>query len=938
MTTNRIYQATVEALESLLPPRVVSLVMREGLAQAGRSAAELDVDDLEALLTGPAFRRLQATMPVEQARAHVSEFLATIKALAERPVDSDDDAAAATTADVATGASGDGSGTASASAASGSPNARLETLRAALRPFNLYFDWPEVRKLRAQLQVADEELAARLDASASLDEADAQLLLVRQKLEDRLVLQARELAALEEALEIVASLGGPRVRRLEALIGQVRNAQQAREVAEAEIERAAGIARDLRKLMESSVAQPFVADPDAVSDDEAERHDHSAVPATSDDDLPTITIDDSTLTAEVSERLRQVDIEGERRSLEQLRTHHDELLRYLPHLTERFDEAQRALDAEQPLGERLSALRVELLDAEQTQRRHLEHELGAIDATVGRFADDDDGSLERAVRVARDVAAEALPPHADMTRLRDLHAALLERAEERARREAEQRAHTEQRRAQQRAVLERMTRAIDRAPLGDGAQLDAARQSLRDAIAALAAAERDERLDDDAVAQAHAAEQRWEQALAARASDAQERHRAQLRELHARLDAIPDVGGVAERRDRLISDVREAAASTQLSGSHVDTLASMVTQVHGDALDAAARQLDRIGQEAGDAPGAAVLEAFQHAARQLHDGTFPDIAALRSIVSDTRERQRNEEQRRWQRLQQALTRLEPAGVPALVTLQERLEAVREALHNGRNAAEALDAAEASVADVEDEIAERLERFGPRLDAALATLAQVERLNNDDVATVRRVLRHLDSQRDALARVSPGLQHQLDRSLVEAEALLPDLVAAYDATREIADRLVEGDLFDDMLGFFDDLADTAAAPAPAAWRESEALQALMAGFRGLDDVEAAAVVSSDGRVRAGDLGGLDPEPVATALRNAGSGWTSLGAALDDRPPELVDLALGPRHALLTPVGSDAHALVLVRSSGAISALATRLREQRAALIDAVAAAS
>jgi hypothetical protein len=99
-----------------------------------------------------------------------------------------------------------------------------------------------------------------------------------------------------------------------------------------------------------------------------------------------------------------------------------------------------------------------------------------------------------------------------------------------------------------------------------------------------------------------------------------------------------------------------------------------------------------------------------------------------------------------------------------------------------------------------------------------------------------------------------------------------------------------------------------------------------------------VISSDGTLRAGDVAGLDLGPIADALRSASAAWLALGERLEDAAPELVDVALGARHALLTPLGSDAHALVLVRSDGAVSALTARLRDTRSAMVAAVAAAS
>ena len=938
MTPNRIYQAVVEALETSLAPRVVSLVLREGLAEVERDPSNLRLEDIEAILTGPVFKQLQARLSADDARKAVTSFREQIAATCDES--SRDVGDASPTGD--TSAAGDGA-SAGDTGAVVTVEQRLEALREALRPFNLYFDWPEVRKLRAQLQVADEELAAGAATGESLDAADEQLRIVEQKLEDRLVLQAKELGELEESLEIVHTLGGPRVRRLESLIGQIRHAQQARELADAEIQRAATLARDLRKLMESSVAQPFAPEVEvstpAAGDAEAAPSDALGDAG---DDPPPVTIDEAHLTPEVSERLRALDVDVERRTLEALAEANSDLLRYAPGLTAGLDAARATLDEGRPLGDALDTLRRHLDEATSTQRTQLRAELAAIEADLASIGHDDDGSLERSLRVALDVLREGLPAHADVVALRELHRDALVRREERERRELEARALFERKRAQQRASRERITRTLELDAGGAAASLDAPSHALRSALVALDEAESEDRLDEAALERALLAEQRWEHALAERADDGEVRRRARLRELEARIEGLPDLPSLRARAGSLRAECGHAASAEGLDDAHLATLSSLVDQLHADALDAVSHHLERLAQDAGDASDRGVLDALQAGARTLQAGRFPDIERLQALVFETRERLRDAERARWHRLQHAGTRLERAGVPGLPTLGRALASVRSAAAADRPLTPALDAAEAALDQVEGEVRDRLATFAPRLDAALVTFARVQRLNTDEVATVRRVLTHLDAQRDALSRISPGLQHQLERSLDDAERLLEGLTEAFEATRAVADQLVSANLFDDMLGFFDaapDPTDEAAAnPVGTSWRESEALQALLAGIRRYDDVDAAVVIGSDGTLRAGDVVGLDIGPIADALCSATAAWLALGERLDDAEPELVDLALGSRHALLTPLGSDAHALVLVRSDGAVSALTARLRDTRGAMVDAVAAAS
>src|SRR5690606_25274366 len=201
-------------------PRVVSRSLKEGLRQHGSSPDAVDVATLEQILKGHVYRQLQVTMPVTEAKSTVAGIVERLREL------------------------GDVKGSAGVSGLE-AQRERLERLQQALKPYNLYFEWPEVQKLRAQLQLleADHEAArgsgaqrgrlgrlqqARRPASrcvecpearrprarlqllgadheaarasgALLADAGAQLEVVAQKLEDQLVLQAREIGELTEA-------------------------------------------------------------------------------------------------------------------------------------------------------------------------------------------------------------------------------------------------------------------------------------------------------------------------------------------------------------------------------------------------------------------------------------------------------------------------------------------------------------------------------------------------------------------------------------------------------------------------------------------------------------------------------------------------------------------------------------------------------------------
>src|SRR5690554_3395598 len=173
--TNVFYQTAVQELEAVLSPRVVSRSLKEGLRQHGRSPETADLPVIEQIMKAQVYRQLQVTMPVTEAKDAVSNIVARLREL---------DSSATSTAGETGGLAGQAE--------------RLAHLQAELKPLNLYFEWPEVQKLRAQVQLLEAEHEAGRESHALGADAEAQLGLVMQKLEDQLVLQAKELGELRE--------------------------------------------------------------------------------------------------------------------------------------------------------------------------------------------------------------------------------------------------------------------------------------------------------------------------------------------------------------------------------------------------------------------------------------------------------------------------------------------------------------------------------------------------------------------------------------------------------------------------------------------------------------------------------------------------------------------------------------------------------------------
>lgn len=386
--TNTIYQETVKTLEAVLSPRVVSRSLHEDLKGRGKSPDTVTLGDIEEILKGQIYRQLQVTMPVTQAKDTISELLERLKESQPSPE----------------------------AARSADQKRALEEFQEALRPFNLYFEWPETQKLRAQLGLVTGELEAGNDASRPLADARTQLSRLEQKLEDQLVTQARTLAELTSAAEVVKTLGGPKIRRLESLLGQIRGAQEARQLAAAEIERARKLATDLRKLMTSSV----VVEADNVADAAPK-----PVHASYEPEMGLLDVEgegdallsiDAGLSEGMSAQLLHLDLESEARELEALRSDFASLLVYKPELISSFERLERSLTQTTPSGERLPHLRKRLTEAQEALRAELRNELGALKADA-----EGNSRLGQALLVTLGVLETTLPDPADVERVRSLH-------------------------------------------------------------------------------------------------------------------------------------------------------------------------------------------------------------------------------------------------------------------------------------------------------------------------------------------------------------------------------------------------------------------------------------------------------------------------------------------------------------------------------------
>jgi len=767
-----------EALEPHLGGRTQA-VLKEGLARLGLEPAALDPDRAAILLKRFVYRELQGQMDAASARKVVEE---TLRALAQ-------EAPAQRTPDPAR-------------------SDPKRALQQAVSRFKLYFEWPEVQRLRS--------LAALVEASESegesteelLKEALAQIDLLEEKLQNALLRQARDISDLEDALERVKNIGGPKPRRLRSLLKQIKEAQQQETLATAEVERARKLAADLRKLVESSVVQ----NPTLVPEMAPEAADDAGVIALEDEEVPElvageaegeefeILIDFENLEPEVADRIREIDLAEERRRLERLKEQYAAVLaaeRVVPLLEEveaaladgalageRLDELQRALEeafkdavAEararyEWLSERLRSL--ELEDAELgSQRARTQLELIKESLEMGVLPGDLE-QAERQVKALEEALAAKKQESARQSRL-------LEEA---------------------RGLVEHAREAL---PEGELPELVGFRERLALLETGLEAGEVDEALLGRLKAELPE--------LLSQLAQAGEAARALRARLLAELDALPDLEPLASTRDSLRVRLEEgAAAGVEDEVAALAAEARRLTQAH---LDELAARLQAFGLATGSVDAARA---------ELEAGRFPDLSALEGRVEQQIAEAQGHLRQELRSLRASAERLKELGGGEL------LEAVAEA-------EAALETGLPDLTPLKERLhalLERREAWRQELDRRYRTLRErFEAARAVGGETAYRALTLLDFLEKGARRIerlgTSGLA-EMERSLGEAEQLITQLEQEFAAAKEVAEQLSGADL-DDLLGVFEAPAEAEAPqPEPEPPAEGEAAGDALAPFR------------------------------------------------------------------------------------------------------------
>lgn len=322
-----LYKNAVRSLGDLVSPRALERLI-EGVAQErGLAVEQLTVPQLSDILKRDVFRRLQLTVPAHLAKRRIEAVLTELQ---DQPQSS-------------------------AVNISEAQRSQVSDLENTLRTYTLYFDWPEVKRLRSLIGVVQGELeAGRTPPPNMLEEGEELRETLSSKLSESLVRQEADLAELRAEFTRVEGVGGPKVRRLSTLLQTVEDAQKEGTLAMAELERAHNIARELRKQVASSVVEGL------PSGEEAPERDQS---------------------------LRQMDLEHEKRLAGDLAREFAPLLRVNSALATRLQEAREQLERQELYGEEcFGALRGDLESAQQTLVSEQLLELSSLEARLSQLS------------------------------------------------------------------------------------------------------------------------------------------------------------------------------------------------------------------------------------------------------------------------------------------------------------------------------------------------------------------------------------------------------------------------------------------------------------------------------------------------------------------------------------------------------------------------
>jgi len=358
------YQQVVRQLGDLISARALERLIESAAQDRSLRAEQLSPAQLADILKRDVFRRLQLTVPASLAKRRIEEVLADLAtSAAATPIIRPANPTIFSNSTEFAGPPDEAEQTAPQPPAA-TPEQRIQVtqLEDALKAYALYFDWPEVKRLRALSAVLHAELeAGKPPPEKLLSEGQELHSTLAARLAEALVRQESDLAELRAGFGRVEGVGGPKVRRLGGLLQSIESAQKEGVLLLSEVERARSLTLDLRKLVASSVVGLAVG---------------GAAPQASD---------------EVVQEMREMDRAHEVRALGDLSREFAALLRVEEGLDLEVQAARERLESGHVLGEErfvrlrsdLEAAQVARLDAQQLELGDLEARLVQLDGSLG---------------------------------------------------------------------------------------------------------------------------------------------------------------------------------------------------------------------------------------------------------------------------------------------------------------------------------------------------------------------------------------------------------------------------------------------------------------------------------------------------------------------------------------------------------------------------
>ncbi|WP_457638224.1 hypothetical protein [Oceanithermus sp.] len=757
---------SLKQLQTALEPHLgerTETVLKEGLVRLGLNGEELSNADAANLLKRIVYRELQREMDAASARKVVKKVLT----------------------DLAGGTD------------PGSESGPRSKLRAALSRYSLYFEWPEVQRLRSLAALIEASEKEGQSTTNLLKEALAQIDLLDEKLQNSLLRQARDISDLEEALEQVKSIGGPKLRRLQSLLKQIKEAQATDTLATAEVERARKLAADLRKLVESSVVQnpTLVPESEKQEEDVAVAADSDAPEIASEDDGLELLIDFENLEPEVADRIREIDLAEERRRLEILKEQYASVWNS-DEVANLRKEVEGLLDAGELAGEKLNQLQLALDDAiknalAEARARYewLSERLRSLDLEGGLPTGRAHSQLEL---IKESLEMGVLPGDLD-----EAERQISSLEEDLAKRRTEE--------ARKKRILEeaRSLVANARKALSDEEELPELagfRERLALLEAGLAAGEVDEallaRLKTELPEVLNQITRAGEATKALRAS------------LIAELESLPTFEELKPAVEKLRRQVEKLSP---------EEFRTAVADLRKQANTLSRASLQELAEKARRYRVS--TEPVEKALKELDEERFPDLNGVKNEVETAVTAKRAEIKQALERLAASAKRFDGIGGEELLAkVKSALNALDDTLPDIAPLQKELDRLNAAREKLRSDLERRYQEIRTRYEKSKS-------VGGETAYRLRTLLGFLEKGAGRLSKLGTSGLREFERALGEAEKLVQQLEEEYAAAKQVAQQLQGADL-DDLLGIFGSQEKPAAeapqdtAPAGAASEKEE----------------------------------------------------------------------------------------------------------------------